>query len=441
MRLIITGIVGLIFYMATPVTAVTVDTLQVFSLKRQVQLVQLQTDSQVEVTTNYQADKRRGEPIGRVDNVEGMAFIVHLDGVTIPAVAEMDVFLGDTVKTTDNSVVIITFVDETRFTLGENGQMVVDELVFSPSDNEGSSVFSFVQGVFSFVSGKIAKTGTDSMLVKIPVATIGIRGTKVAGRAAIEGSKNYVTLLPEEDGSVGEISVQNSAGTQIMNQPFQTTRITSVFRAPTLPKIIPKGEVERLYGTVSQVVSPRATTGTKTQRDNAEASNAGKAEALGEEQVKKFDQNKEDSKNKKEEQGENIEPREKEELEKGDEAQVQSEEPGPSQGGGKDLKGEAQEEPDATTDGEMGSERGTEVSPDQGEDKWKKDGEATTKTNGSQSQLDKLKDASTNQFFEYVCGFESLCDGEKPNWKGWGVLVGIFILFVGFIFVFVLLSP
>ena len=441
MRLIITGLVGLIFYMSTPVTAVTVDTLQVSSLKRQVQLVQLQTDSQVEITTNYQADKRQGELIGRVDNVEGVAFIIHLDDVTIPAVAEMKIFLGDTVKTTDNSVVIITFVDDTRFALGEKGQMVVDELIFSSSDNEGSSVFSVVQGVFSFVSGKIAKTGTDSMLVKLPVATIGIRGTKVAGRAAIEGSENYVTLLPEEDGSVGEISVQNSAGTQIMSQPFQTTRITSVFRAPTLPKIILKGEVERLYGTVSQVVSPRVTTGTRTQRDNVGGSNAGKAEALGEEQVKKFDQNKEDSNNRKEEQGENIEPREEEELEKGDEAQVQSEESGPSQGGGKDLKGEAQEEPDSTTDGEKGSERDTEVSPEQGEDKLKKNGESSIKTNNSLSQSDKLKDASTNQLFEYVCGFESLCDGENPNWKGWGVLVGIIILFVGFIVIFVLLLP
>ncbi|GEM_PF-3435651 len=421
--------------------SVTVDTLHVSRSHRQVQLVQLQTNSQVEVTTNDPVNKRWGEPIGRVDNVEGMAFIVRLDDVTIPAVSEMEVFLGDTVKTTDNSIVSVIFVDETRFALGEKGQMVIDELSYSPTYNKGSSIFSVIEGVFSFVSGKIAKTGPESVLVKMPVVTIGIRGTKVAGRAAIEGSENSVTLLPEEDGSVGEISVQNSAGIQILNQPFQTTKSTSVSRAPTLPEIISKGAVERLYGTVSQVVSPRATTGTKIQRDNARGSNVGKAADLDEEQAKKFDQNKEDSNNKSEEQNENIEPLEEEELEKGDEAQGQSEESGPSQGVGEDLKGEAQEEADATTDGEMDSERGTEVSPEQGEEKWKNNGKETTKTKDTQIQSDKSNDASSNQLFEYICSYDSLCDGGDPNWKGWGVLVGVILLFCGFIIIFVLLLP
>lgn len=404
MRLIIIGLVSLTFYMSTAVTAVTVDTLQISGLKHQVQLVQLQTDFQFDLKNNYQDDNRKGESIGQINNVEGVVLIVRFDGVTIPAVAEMQVFIGDIIKTTDNSVVIITFVDETIFALGEKGQMMVDELIYSSPDNEESAVFSVVQGVFSFLSGEIAKRGTDSMFVKLPVATIGIRGTKVAGRAAIKGRENYVTLLPEEDGSVGEISVQNSAGTQIMNQSFQTTRITSVFQIPTFPKIIPKGEVERLYGTVSQVVRPGTTTGTKAQRDNAGGANAGKAEDLGEEQVKKFDEKSNESNNIKEDQGGNTETDEDEYLENRDEEKVQSEEIRPNQGGENDLEGEEQEEPESTTDRE-------------------------------------LKDASSNQLFEYVCGFESLCDGGSPNWKGWVVITGIVIIFVGFIFIFVLLLP
>ena len=47
---------------------------------------------------------------------------------------------------------------------------------------------------FSFVSGEIAKTGPDAMEVKTPVAVIGIRGTTVAGKAAVEDDEN--SFLP-----------------------------------------------------------------------------------------------------------------------------------------------------------------------------------------------------------------------------------------------------
>ncbi|MEK9670883.1 MAG: hypothetical protein VW268_00080 [Rhodospirillaceae bacterium] len=38
---------------------------------------------------------------------------------------------------------------------------------------------SVVKGVFSFVSGQVAKTDPDAMKIDTPVATIGIRGTQV----------------------------------------------------------------------------------------------------------------------------------------------------------------------------------------------------------------------------------------------------------------------
>ncbi len=74
-----------------------------------------------------------------------------------------------------------------------------------PKSGEGNSSFSVVQGVFSFVSGQIAKSGSDAMSVRTPVATIGIRGTRVAGQAQAEGEVNTITLLPNDDGTVGEL--------------------------------------------------------------------------------------------------------------------------------------------------------------------------------------------------------------------------------------------
>ena len=46
---------------------------------------------------------------------------------------------------------------------------------------------NIIQGLFTFVSGEIARVGPDAMTVYPPPAppfvTVGIRGTKVAGRA------------------------------------------------------------------------------------------------------------------------------------------------------------------------------------------------------------------------------------------------------------------
>ena len=146
------------------------------------------------------------------------------------------VFSGDIIKTETGANIGIKFVDDTNFALGESGRMVIDEMIYDPSNNSNSSSsFSVVQGVFSFVSGQVAKAGDDAMVVNTPVASIGVRGTTVAGNAAAEGSSNSITLLPDADGGVGQIAVSNSAGTQVMSVPFQTTSLTSAFTAPPPP--------------------------------------------------------------------------------------------------------------------------------------------------------------------------------------------------------------
>ena len=146
------------------------------------------------------------------------------------------------------------------------GRLVIDELIYDPSGNSGQSSFSVVTGVFSFVSGQIAKVGDDAMQVNTPVATIGIRGTTVAGKAAAEGSANTITLLPDAGGGVGQIAVSNSAGTQIMSVPFQTTSLSSAFTPPPAPVVLPANQLQNLYGKIQNVLPPP--TNTQQQQQN-----------------------------------------------------------------------------------------------------------------------------------------------------------------------------
>ena len=194
-------------------------------------------------------------PIGRVDESVGEVTATRADGTTVTLAKDSPVFEGDILETGAGGAVALVFIDETEFSLGEDGRMVLDELIFDPASQEGSSTFSVVQGVFVFVSGEIASHNPDEMVVRTPVATLGIRGTKVAGRAATEGELNTVTMMPEEGGAVtGAITVSTESATITLDTAFQTTAVSSVFDAPADPVTLTAQQAGGLYGAVDRLL-------------------------------------------------------------------------------------------------------------------------------------------------------------------------------------------
>ena len=194
-------------------------------------------------------DGPAAQPIGTVDAIEGTVTVIRADGTVVVLEPGAPVMQGDVIETGEDGAINIVFIDASTFAMDAEGRMVLDEFIFDPASQEGSSAFTVVQGVFSFVSGEIAKTGPDAMVVDTPTATIGIRGTEVAVRAGAEGEQTVITLLAEDDGAVGEIIVSNAAGTQILNLANQTTIVTSSLVAPSVPQIMSRGELSELFGT------------------------------------------------------------------------------------------------------------------------------------------------------------------------------------------------
>ena len=128
------------------------------------------------------------QPIGNVEASDGNVWAVRADGSRVELQPGDPVFQGDRIETGDAGAVGVEFTDGSAFSLGANGDLVIDEMIYNPATQEGSSFFSVAQGAFSFVSGAIAKTTPDGMMVQTPVATIGVRGTKVVGEAGPEGT-------------------------------------------------------------------------------------------------------------------------------------------------------------------------------------------------------------------------------------------------------------
>ena len=194
------------------------------------------------------------QPIGRVDETIGEATATRVDGTTVSLQKDSPVFQGDIIETAEEGAIAIVFIDDTTFSLGEDARMVLDELIFDPASQEGSSSFSVIQGVFVFVSGEIAANNPDEMLVKTPVATLGIRGTKVGGYAAQEGEENTIALLSEGDGEVGEVLVYNPSGQVVLDQVNETTIVSSVFLAPQDTYISTNEEIFNLVSQASKAL-------------------------------------------------------------------------------------------------------------------------------------------------------------------------------------------
>src|SRR5262245_53397955 len=113
------------------------------------------------------------EAIGKITTAIGSVTIVPADGVLVcPSVGAL-VYQGDTIETGADGAVGITFIDGTAFNLSATSRLVLNEFSCECTGAPNSALFSLIQGAFSFVAGKIARTG--GLNIDTPFATI--RGT------------------------------------------------------------------------------------------------------------------------------------------------------------------------------------------------------------------------------------------------------------------------
>jgi hypothetical protein len=152
-------------------------------------------------------------PIGKVVTATGSVTIEHASAVIVQAnisagsgvgptkIGDL-VYRGDVVQTGANGKVGITFTDGTAFNLSSNARMVLNEFVYDPNGKSNSTLFSLSKGTFTFIAGKVAKTG--DMKIDTPVATMGIRGTTPHVEISDDGTVKFSTLIEENKARVTE---------------------------------------------------------------------------------------------------------------------------------------------------------------------------------------------------------------------------------------------
>ncbi|MBI3299772.1 MAG: FecR domain-containing protein [Elusimicrobia bacterium] len=158
-------------------------------------------------------------------SVESGARMFHKDAVTTDAQGRLQVML----------------LDETVFTMGPGSRIVLDEFVYDPFTSAGKVTAEVTKGVFRFVSGKTARRSPEGLKVKLPVGTLGIRGTIAGGK--VEGDSALIALLgPGQDNNAderpGAVSVENAGTTVMLDEPGTATRIPSAGEPPSPPFVL-----------------------------------------------------------------------------------------------------------------------------------------------------------------------------------------------------------
>ena len=134
-------------------------------------------------------------------------------------VSEKDwLYENDKILTGRKSSVEIKLIEGSLVNIGELGDVSLIDLAYDPIKKDGFIDIKIATGAFRMVSGSIAKLGPDLMVLKLPTATVGIRGTGIVGKASKVGIENFVILVPDPDGHIGELVVQNTEGIVVLRK-------------------------------------------------------------------------------------------------------------------------------------------------------------------------------------------------------------------------------
>ena len=176
------------------------------------------------------------DTIGNVVEQKGNT-VVERKGSESNLMIDSDIMFMDTVKTGKGNIGI-TFKDDTNIAVSPQSSLIIDDFIYDPSGDGGSKLaMKIIAGTVRYASGNIAKLNIQNVDIRTPTAKIVIRGTAFS-MTVDEIGKSLIILLPNADGTVGEISVETVMGQVILNQAFQATTVSTIGSTPSKPVLL-----------------------------------------------------------------------------------------------------------------------------------------------------------------------------------------------------------
>ena len=159
------------------------------------------------------------------------------DGETQNTGMGYELQMRDFLQTGEDGGMILNYIDGTKFTMGPNTELIIDEFAFDTSvvPIELAMNVSVNVGTFTYESGSVSNLGGE-VNINAGNATITVQGTAFSGKVTTSG-ETTITLLPDSNGDVGAVTVSNDAGSQTITNAYNSVTVLSNDLAPTPPKI------------------------------------------------------------------------------------------------------------------------------------------------------------------------------------------------------------
>jgi len=183
-------------------------------------------------TTKVQA---QAADIGDISELNGSAQIVR--DKPYDANLKFAIQSNDEAITT-NGRMAITFLDDSKVSLTEHSQLIIDEYIFDADPSKSKMALTFGLGTARFITGNLNRIDKQNIKLQTPTANIAIRGTDFTATVD-ELGRSLIILLPDALGlSSGEIEVVTAMGSVTLNKPYEATTVSVFESAPSKPVIL-----------------------------------------------------------------------------------------------------------------------------------------------------------------------------------------------------------
>mgnify|MGYP003631274041 FL=1 len=183
-------------------------------------------------TTKVQA---QAADIGDISELNGSAQIVR--DKPYNANLKFAIQSNDEAITT-NGRMAITFLDDSKVSLTEHSQLLIDEYIYDPDPSKAKMALTFGLGTARFITGNLNRIDKQNISLKTPTANIAIRGTDFTATVD-ELGRSLIILLPDALGlSSGEIEVVTAMGSVLLNKPYEATTVSVFESKPSKPVIL-----------------------------------------------------------------------------------------------------------------------------------------------------------------------------------------------------------
>lgn len=115
--------------------------------------------------------------VGQIKTLSGDVRIER-EGNSVPASTGDRVAAADVLVTGNDGQIGVTFIDNTRLSLGPDSRLALSHFRFDETTHEGEFLSTMHKGTLSIISGQIAKNHPDAMKVKTPTSVLSVRGTR-----------------------------------------------------------------------------------------------------------------------------------------------------------------------------------------------------------------------------------------------------------------------